>query len=351
MFCWGYNKYGQLGTGNLMNVQEPTPVNAFGVLKNKAVTAASAGTFHSCALADGQAFCWGAGNHGELGTGTTWEFRDLPAAVDTAGPLKGKVVTAIASGASHSCAVADMRAYCWGSNEYGQLGNNSTAQRSLVPVAVTTTGVLSGKSITTIASSEHHTAVLAATAPQPPTTVTAMAGNMQATVSWSAPGDDGGSRVTEYVATGFPGGSSCSSAATSCTVAGLSNGTAYTFTVTARNAIGMSDPSAASAPVTPTAAITPKTRVIAKPKAGRSKLKVRVKPNLGKKKQWTFVVKQRRHGKWRTVKTKSGKIKVYATRGPKHIRVINLGKGKYKARSRALRGYRPDTSKVVKLTR
>ena len=45
-------------------------------------------------------------------------------------------------------------------------------------------------------------------------------------------------------------------------------------------------------------------------------MKVRVKPSVGKKKQWTFVVKKRRNGKWRTLKTKSGKIKVYATRGP-----------------------------------
>ena len=106
----------------------------------------------------------------------------------------------------------------------------------------------------------------------------------------------------------------------------------YTVTVTAGNQLGTGPASTPSNP-SPHCRDHPKTRVIAKPKARRSKLKVRVKPNLGKKKQWTFVVKQRRHGKWRTLKTKSGKVKVYATRGPKHIRVINLGKGKYKARS------------------
>jgi|GEM_PF-2129953 hypothetical protein len=189
------------------------------------------------------------------------------------------------------------------------------------------------------------------TTPGAPTAVTAAGGDRRAVVSWTPPGDDGNAPITGYTATAAPGGQGCVTAGTGCTITGLKNGVTYTVTVTAGNRLGTGPASTPSNPVTPTAAITPKTRVIAKPKAGRSKLKVRVKPNLGKKKQWTFVVKQRRHGKWRTLKTKSGKVKVYATRGPKHIRVINLGKGKYKARSRALRGYRPDTSKVVKLTR
>jgi len=189
------------------------------------------------------------------------------------------------------------------------------------------------------------------TTPGAPTAVTAAGGDRRAVVSWTPPGDDGNAPITGYTATAAPGGQGCVTAGTGCTITGLKNGVTYTVTVTAGNRLGTGPASTPSHPVTPTAAITPKTRVIAKPKAGRSKLKVRVKPNLGKKKQWTFVVKQRRHGKWRTLKTKSGKVKVYATRGPKHIRVINLGKGKYKARSRALRGYRPDTSKVVKLTR
>ena len=90
-------------------------------------------------------------------------------------------------------------------------------------------------------------------APDAPTGVTATAGDGQATVSWTAPADDGGSEVTGYTVTASPGGATCTAAATatSCDVAGLTNGTAYTFTVVATNSVGDSDPSDPSAAVTP----------------------------------------------------------------------------------------------------
>ena len=90
------------------------------------------------------------------------------------------------------------------------------------------------------------------TPPGPPTGVTATAGNTKASVSWSAPASDGGSAIFEYTATSSPGGRTCSAtSALGCTVTGLTNGTAYTFTVTATNAVGTGAPSQASAPVTP----------------------------------------------------------------------------------------------------
>jgi hypothetical protein len=82
-------------------------------------------------------------------------------------------------------------------------------------------------------------------------------GSGQVTVSWAAPADDGGSAIEQYTATATPGGATCITSTTSCTVSGLSNGVPYTFTVTAQNAIGVSAPSAASAPVTPTATAPP----------------------------------------------------------------------------------------------
>ena len=81
-------------------------------------------------------------------------------AVDTSGVLAGKTVTAISTGGSHTCAVAEGRAYCWGSNYSGTLGNNSTVD-SLVPVAVDTSGVLAGKTVTAISAGWNHTCVLA----------------------------------------------------------------------------------------------------------------------------------------------------------------------------------------------
>ncbi|MEZ5247135.1 MAG: fibronectin type III domain-containing protein [Acidimicrobiales bacterium] len=92
-----------------------------------------------------------------------------------------------------------------------------------------------------------------ATAPDAPTGVIAVAGDATATVSWSAPVSDGGSPITIYTATAIPGGATCSTAVLlSCTVTGLTNDIAHTFTVTATNAIGTSPASTATAPVTPT---------------------------------------------------------------------------------------------------
>ena len=95
--------------------------------------------------------------------------------------------------------------------------------------------------------------------PQPPTAVTAMSGDAQVTVSWTPPGDDGGSPVLDYTATADPGGATCTTSGTSCVVSGLTNGTAYTVTVTARNAVGVSAPSAPSATVTPSSPPVPPT--------------------------------------------------------------------------------------------
>jgi hypothetical protein len=96
---------------------------------------------------------------------------------------------------------------------------------------------------------------LPATAPGAPTTVVAAAGESQATVTWSAPVDDGGTAITGYTVTAAPGGAACATAgALTCVVTGLTPGTSYTFTVTATNVAGTSTASVASNAVTPTSA-------------------------------------------------------------------------------------------------
>ena len=94
--------------------------------------------------------------------------------------------------------------------------------------------------------------------PDPPTAVTATAGDTQASVSWTA-GADNGNAITNYTVTSSPDGKTCTNPSTSCTVSSLTNGTAYTFTVIATNIVGDSVPSAASNSVTPLAPPPPDT--------------------------------------------------------------------------------------------
>lgn len=94
------------------------------------------------------------------------------------------------------------------------------------------------------------------TLPGAPTIGTATAGDTQVSVTFSAPGSDGGSAITSYTATASPGGASASGASSPLTVTGLTNGVAYTFTVTATNGVGTGSPSSASNSVTPKAAQT-----------------------------------------------------------------------------------------------
>ena len=90
-----------------------------------------------------------------------------------------------------------------------------------------------------------------------PTIGTATAGNAQATVTYTAPGNNGGATIIDYTITSSPGSiSTTTTSTTTAVVTGLSNGTAYTFTVTARNSVGSSASSSATSPaVTPVGAL------------------------------------------------------------------------------------------------
>ena len=156
--AWGENSYGQLG--NSSTTGSSMPVNIGVPLADKTVTAISAGGLHSCAVADGKAYCWGWNNSAQLGNNSLADST-VPVAVNTDGPLAGKTVTAISAGRYHTCVVADGTAHCWGSNAYGQLGNNSTTN-STVPVAVKAdSGPLAGKTVTAITAGDLHTCVVA----------------------------------------------------------------------------------------------------------------------------------------------------------------------------------------------
>jgi len=98
-------------------------------------------------------------------------------------------------------------------------------------------------------SSASSSAVMPIGPPGAPTDVSAIPEDVLAVVAWSAPTSDGGSPITGSTVTSDPGGVTATTASTSATVTGLTQNTAYTFTVTATNAVGTSESSEPSSSV------------------------------------------------------------------------------------------------------
>lgn len=154
---WGLNGSGQLGDNSTTNRTEPVELAREGLLAWHPAVAISAGNSHGLALTTlGEPVSWGGGG---LGDGTNLSS-STPVAVKTDGVLSGKSVSDISAGISHSLALcSDGLLVSWGSNNNSQLGN-SAAGTSLVPVAVTTTGILSGKTVSSISARSDHSLAL-----------------------------------------------------------------------------------------------------------------------------------------------------------------------------------------------
>jgi uncharacterized repeat protein (TIGR02059 family) len=139
--CWGRNIYGILGDGT--TTQRTSPVAVSGL--STGVTSISAGYFHTCAVISGEVKCWGLNEYGYVGDGSTTQ-RLTPVSVSNLPPA-GKTITAVSAGFQHSCAlISDGTVQCWGRGDFGQNGDGSTITRT-TPVAVSG---LSGVSAITV---------------------------------------------------------------------------------------------------------------------------------------------------------------------------------------------------------
>jgi alpha-tubulin suppressor-like RCC1 family protein len=131
-YCWGRNDRGQLGDGT--TTTRLVPVAVSGGLTFQLVTAGGFDIGHTCGLTSaGAALCWGDNERGQLGSGTS-DVTAHPAPAQVSG---GFTFTTLTAGLGrHTCGLTGTgAAYCWGENTFGGLGNGSTTD-SPVPTAV-----------------------------------------------------------------------------------------------------------------------------------------------------------------------------------------------------------------------
>lgn len=137
-YCWGSNGYGQLGSATAATGSGARQLQMIPVTMPAGVTFVrlAAGEHHTCGLtATGSAYCWGRNSSGQLGNGTSSPFVSTPTRV--VAPV-GVTFQSISLGELHSCAVTGVPAltgtttpsgtvYCWGDNEYGQIGDGTVS--------------------------------------------------------------------------------------------------------------------------------------------------------------------------------------------------------------------------------
>lgn len=163
-------------------------------LDGKQIQDISTGYDAACAVIESWPYCWGANDLGQLGNGKTSDdptTKPTPVSKDTKGKpagnpvcvawtlifctktepgppavppsaLVGLDVEKVSVGYSHACAIASAKVYCWGDNEFGQLGHRSTAKYSASPVKVeTNNSALAQKEIIDVSAGEEFTCALA----------------------------------------------------------------------------------------------------------------------------------------------------------------------------------------------
>jgi len=173
--CWGYGAVGALGYGSMTNRGDSTgqmgdSLSAVSLGAGRTALQITVGSQHSCALLDNFSVkCWGRGNYGQLGIGSTatigdgaGEMGDSLVAVAFA---SGRSARAIAAGSNHTCALLDNASVvCWGRGTYGPLGQGATANighSSSATVATTLAIDLgSGRTALALSAGDAHTCAI-----------------------------------------------------------------------------------------------------------------------------------------------------------------------------------------------
>lgn len=179
LWCWG--SFLSLADVRDAGAGQPTPTQM--TTLGSSVIAVSSGRSHTCAVkADGTLWCWGKNQFGQLGDGTTVE-RDAPVQVKAL----GQSVTDVSAGGGSTCAKkSDGTLWCWGKNDYGQLGNGTASAATCIGRAIDSAGNFYDTQVPCETSPVAVVALCDAVADMPGPVVVGDGGCSTATAAWPA---------------------------------------------------------------------------------------------------------------------------------------------------------------------
>jgi uncharacterized repeat protein (TIGR02543 family) len=163
LFMWGYNYYGQLGNSTTTRQLVPRDITSYFPLQSgEKIISVTLGGHHSSALtSSGRLFMWGSNEYGQLGNNTT-AHQTIPINITSHfSLLAGEKITQVSLGNGHSSALTSSgRLFMWGINFSGQLGDGTTSSK-LTPTDITSHfSLLAGEKISHVALGLSHTSVI-----------------------------------------------------------------------------------------------------------------------------------------------------------------------------------------------
>ncbi len=140
IYCWGKNQYGQLGIGTTTDWDFPQPLLNVG---SGPADKLALGAGFACALQDNAIWCWGKNDQGQLGRGDMTAYQADPQMVGISGAT-GSPVDVVAGEAFACVLLTSGELWCWGDGNYGQLGTGTSAPANASPQHVANAGAPDG---------------------------------------------------------------------------------------------------------------------------------------------------------------------------------------------------------------
>jgi alpha-tubulin suppressor-like RCC1 family protein len=158
--CWGNDDFGQLGNGiGVASSTQPMLVDTSTITGSKRFRQISSGGEHACGLTgDGAIYCWGNNNHGQLGNGNAGGDSHVPVLVSTSQVSGETYFIEVSAGGSHTCAITSTGVgYCWGEDTFGRLGDGGTETDRSEPVAINPATITGETYFRSISAGQFHT--------------------------------------------------------------------------------------------------------------------------------------------------------------------------------------------------